>query len=86
MSLIAVRYRFTVSFVEHFLKNGLQSPHKLLSEYLECHISCRPGNSGGAFTSSEDDLKIEISLVGFEWDRLKLGKLFFSFRFLRNRD
>ncbi|KAF8622267.1 hypothetical protein AX15_007143 [Amanita polypyramis BW_CC] len=40
------RYRFSVSFLEYFLMNGLQSPHKLLNKYLEGHITCPAGDTG----------------------------------------
>ncbi|KAF8326242.1 hypothetical protein F5887DRAFT_1144981 [Amanita rubescens] len=66
------RYRFTVSFLELFLMNGLQSPHKLLNKYLEQHITCPPGDTGLLFTSGEPDLCIKVELKGFEWERLRL--------------
>ncbi|KAF8338586.1 hypothetical protein F5887DRAFT_1236729 [Amanita rubescens] len=65
------RYRFTVSFLELFLMNGLQSPHKLLNKYLEQHITCPPGDTGLPFTSDEPDLRIKVELKGFDWERLR---------------
>jgi len=55
--------------------NGLQSPHKLLNEYLERHITCLPDDTGDPFTSDEPDLFIDVQVRGFEWERLQLGML-----------
>ncbi|KAF8341836.1 hypothetical protein F5887DRAFT_1062436 [Amanita rubescens] len=69
------RYRFTVSFLELFLMNGLQSPHKLLNKYQEQHITCPPGDTGLPFTSDEPDLRIKVELKGFDWERLRLNSI-----------
>jgi hypothetical protein len=74
MSLTGGRYRFSVSFVEYFLRNGLQSPHKLLNEYIKGHADCLPGDTGEPFTSDEADLQIPVRILGFEWDRLQSGR------------
>lgn len=55
--------------------NGLQSPHKLLNEYLEQHITCPPGDTGLPYSSDEPDLRIKVELKGFDWHRLQLGSL-----------
>lgn len=80
MSLTGNRYRFSVSFLEYFLMNGLQSHHKLLNKYLEGHITCPPGDTGHAFTLCEPDLISVVDVGGFDWDRLELGSLL-SFHF-----
>ncbi|KAF8238519.1 hypothetical protein L208DRAFT_1387485, partial [Tricholoma matsutake] len=66
------QYCFSVSFLELFLRNGLESPHKLLNEYIKEHTICLPGNTGDPFTSSEPELQCEVQATSFEWDRLKL--------------
>ncbi|KAM6498778.1 hypothetical protein JOM56_006726, partial [Amanita muscaria] len=65
------RYRFSVSFLEYLLMNGLQSPHKLLNEYIKAHTTCLPGDSGPDFTSNEPELHITVDVIGFDWKRLK---------------
>jgi len=60
--------------------NGLESPHKMLNEYLEEYLTCPPGDTGDPFTSSEPDLSINVKVKGFEWDKLQLG-LLLSFNF-----
>jgi hypothetical protein len=60
--------------VEYFLRNGLRSPHKLLSEYIKEHTGCLPGDTGEPFTSDEPPLQITAQVQGFEWGRLKIGK------------
>ncbi|KAF8343670.1 hypothetical protein F5887DRAFT_1134740 [Amanita rubescens] len=66
------RYRFSISFIECFLRNGLKSPHKLLNKYLEQYITCFPGDTGNPFTSDEPNLHIHVKLRGFNWDRIQL--------------
>jgi hypothetical protein len=61
--------------VEYLLRNGLESPHKLLNEYIKNHIGCLPGDTGEPFNSTEDNLHIKVSMVGFEWSELELGRL-----------
>ena len=73
-SVTGGRYRFSVSYVEYFLKNGLESPHKLFNEYINDYIGCLPGDTGKSFASVEDDLRIQVKMMGFEWERLKLGR------------
>ncbi|KAM6498788.1 hypothetical protein JOM56_006736 [Amanita muscaria] len=65
------RYRFSVSFLEYLLMNGLQSPHKLLNQYIKAHTTCLPGDSGLDFTLNEPGLHIKVDVRGFEWERLK---------------
>ena len=79
-SLTSNRYRFSVSFLECFLMNGLQSPHKLLNKYLEEYLTCPPGDTGEPFTSDEPNPFIDIKVNGFDWDKLQLG-LLLSFNF-----
>ena len=74
MSLTGGRYRFSVSFVEYLLINGLESPHKLLNRYIKAHADCLPGDLGESFLEGEPDPKVEIQLRGFEWGRLKSGR------------
>ena len=71
------RYRFSTSFLEYFLKNGLRSPHKLLNEYIKGHTACLPDDSHGAlsFTLKEPKPYIAVRVIGFEWDRLQEGRL-----------
>jgi hypothetical protein len=73
-SLTGGRYGFSVSFVEYFLKNGLESPHKLLNEYIKALAVCYPGDDGEPFFSGEPRLQIEVGLRGFEWDKLESGR------------
>ena len=47
----------------------------MLNSYIEKHTSCLPGDSGEPFTLDEPELRIEVELTSFEWDRLKLGRL-----------
>lgn len=56
--------------------NGLKSPHKLLNEYIKQHTTCFPGDTGGLpFILSEPELAFELPAPGFEWDRLRDGRL-----------
>ena len=75
MNLNGKRYRFSVSFLEWFLMNGLQSPHKLLNKYIKELTTRSPGDACEPFTSEEPDILTEFSLGGFEWHRLKSGRL-----------
>ena len=54
---------------------GFQSPHKLLNRFIEDHTGCLPGDTGLPFVTQESDLRIEISLMSFEWDRFGAGEL-----------
>ena len=74
-SLTVIRYRFSVSFLEYLLRTGLESPHKLLNEFIKRHTTCLPGDCGEAFTKNEPDLRMDINVRGFEWDRFGDGKL-----------
>ena len=74
MSLTRGRYRFSVSFVEYLLRNGLESPHKLLNTYIEAHAGCPPGDLGEPFSEGEPNPKIRVQLRGFEWDKLKSSR------------
>ena len=71
--LTDARYRFTVSFVEYFLRTGLQSPHKLLNEFIMSHTMRCPGDNGDSFTQNERDVSIKVMLTSFEWDKLERG-------------
>jgi hypothetical protein len=72
------RYRFSTSFLEYFLRNGLRSPHKLLNEYIKGHTACLPGDSALSFTLKEPKPYIAVRVIGFEWDRLQEGRLILS--------
>jgi hypothetical protein len=61
--------------VEYLLRNGLQSPHKLLSEYIKAHTLCDLDNTGLPYALDEPKLQFEVPDYNFEWDRLKAGKL-----------
>jgi hypothetical protein len=73
-SLTGGRYRFSVSYVEYLLKNGLESPHKLFNQYIVDHVGRFPGDTGEPFASAENDLRIQVKMVGFNWGRLRLGR------------
>jgi hypothetical protein len=77
MSLTDSSYHFSVSFLEYFLRNGLESPHRLLNEYIKEHTTCVPGDTGDPFTLHEPELHIQVQMLGFEWDRLQSGRLVF---------
>ena len=55
--------------------NGLLSPHKLLSEYINQHITCDPGDLGRPFDGNELVPQVKVDVTSFDWDRLKSGKL-----------
>jgi hypothetical protein len=59
--------------VEHFLRNGLQSPHKLLNAFIQELASCLPGDIGKPFAPGEPNLQITVQVLGFEWDKLWSG-------------
>lgn len=61
--------------MEHLLKNGLQSPHTLLTEYIKAHTLCDLGNTGLPYALHEPKLKLDVQVASFEWDRLWAGKL-----------
>ena len=83
MSLTGCRYRFSVSFVEYLLANGLQSPHKLLNEYIKAHADCLPGDIGEPFLKGEPDPEITVKLHGFELDKLKSSMFVLQLSILR---
>ena len=83
MSLTGGRYRFSVSFVEYLLENGLESPHKLLNEYTKGHVNCLPGDIGEPFLEGEPDPEISVQLQGFDWDRLESGRFVLLLSILR---
>jgi hypothetical protein len=60
--------------VEHFLRNGLQSPHKLLNAFIQELASCLPGDIGKPFAPGEPNLQITVQVLGFEWDKLRSGR------------
>ena len=78
MSLTYSSYCFSVSYLEFFLRNGLESPHRLLNEYIEELTTCVPGDTGDPFTLCEPELHIQVLMSGFEWDRLWEGRLVFQ--------
>ena len=55
--------------------NGLESPHKLLTEFIVRHSTCFPIDRGEPFTTNEPDPRMEISVRGLEWERFGDGKL-----------
>ena len=83
MSLTGGRYRFSVSFVEYLLTNGLESPHKLLNEYIKAHTDCLPGDIGEPFLKGEPDPEIIVQPRSFEWDRLESGMFVLQLSILR---
>ena len=70
------RYRFLISFLELFLRNGLESPHTLLNKYLEQYIQCPPGDMDFyvPFTQLEPPLHIKPMVRTFDWERLQDSK------------
>ena len=70
------RYRFLISFLELFLRNGLESPHILLNRYLEQYIHCPPGDMDFyvPITLLEPPLHIQPMIRTFEWERLRDSK------------
>ena len=68
------RYGFSVSFLEYLLRTGLESPHKLLNEFIKQHTTCFPGDHGEDFIKNEPALRIKVNVRGFEWDRFGYGK------------
>lgn len=80
-NLMRHRYRFSVTFIERILVNGLQSPHRILTQYINTHVGCDPGDTGERFASLEPTLESGINLVGFDWEKLRSG-LYFSFDLL----
>lgn len=75
-SVSHARYRFSVTFLEFLLMTGMESPHKVLNEYIEQHIGCLPHDRGEPFTKDEPDLQMDISVIGFNWKRLEAGEYF----------
>ncbi|KIM47458.1 hypothetical protein M413DRAFT_200359 [Hebeloma cylindrosporum] len=65
------RYGFSVSFLECFMRNGLESPHRLLNEYVKELTACVPGDTGDPFTLLEPELRVKVESLDFEWDRLR---------------
>ncbi|KAF8522941.1 hypothetical protein BU17DRAFT_86519 [Hysterangium stoloniferum] len=67
------RYRFLIPFVELLLANGLESPHRLLNQYIQKYALCPPGDSlsSESFIVKEDKLHIEPKLRGFDWEILR---------------
>jgi hypothetical protein len=55
------------------LLNGLESPHTLLNKFIEAHTTCRPGDAGEEFLSWEPELRMNLDVRGFDWDRLQSG-------------
>jgi len=54
---------------------GLESPHKLLNEFIVRHSTRFPVDRGEPFTTNEPDLRMEINVRGFDWERFGDGKL-----------
>jgi hypothetical protein len=69
------RYRFSASFLELLLRNGLQSPHRLLNTYIGKHAMDGPDDPYKHLTSGEPALRVTVNVGNFDWDRLKKGKL-----------
>jgi len=55
--------------------NGLESPHQLLTAYIQGHTGCLPGDTGAPFDLYEPKLRTRVGFLGFEWDRLEEGTL-----------
>ena len=60
------------SFLEWFIQNGFQSPHKVLDEYVKEHTTRLPGDH--VSIEHEPPLLVQIKLLSFDWDRLREGK------------
>ena len=65
------RYRFLISFLELFLRNGLESPHTLLNRYLEQYFLCPPGDVDFYEPLREPALRIQPMVRSFDWERLR---------------
>jgi hypothetical protein len=64
------------------LENGLQSPHKLLNEYVKVHTFNLPGDTGEPHVSEEGKVNAKVNLTTFDWDRLRNGMLACLFLFI----
>jgi len=69
---IFCRHRFVTSFLECFIRNGFQSPHKIFDEYVKEHTTRLPGDH--VRVELEPPLLIQIELLSFDWGRLQQGK------------
>src|SRR5260221_13987221 len=81
MESYQTRYRFLISFLELFLRNGLESPHTLLNKYLARYFDRSPGDMDfyAPVTSGESPLQIEPMVRAFDWERLRESKSSSSF-------
>ena len=68
------RYRFTSRFIELFLMNGLQSPHRLFNKYIEQYTDYAPLDFSDILLEHEPEVQIQVKLPEtFEWAKLEQG-------------
>jgi len=68
------RHRFTSSFIELFLMNGLQSPHRLFNKYIEQCTNYAPLDFSDILLEHEPEVQIQVKLPEtFEWAKLEQG-------------
>jgi hypothetical protein len=67
------RHRFTTSFIELFLKNGLQSPHRLFNAYIEAYTDYYPLDCPNELLVGEPEVQVKVDLRTFDWEKLKKG-------------
>jgi len=73
------RHRFTSSFIELFLVNGLQSPHRLFNKYIEQYANYAPLDFSDTLLEHEPEVQIQVKLGTFEWVKLEQGACLFPF-------
>ena len=61
---------------------GLESPHKLPNEFIFRHSTRFPVVHGEPFTMNESDLRMEINVRGFDWEKFGDGNLVLQLRVL----
>jgi hypothetical protein len=67
------RHRFTSSFIELFLMNGLQSPHRLFNKYIEQYADYAPLDFSDVLLEHEPEVQIKVKLRTFDWAKLEQG-------------
>src|SRR5277367_2876779 len=55
--------------------NGLESPHKLLTEFIFAHTNFPHTVTDIPPASDEPELQVVVDIVGFEWEKLRKGML-----------
>jgi hypothetical protein len=60
--------------------NGLESPHKLLTEYIFAHTDFRHTITDIPHASDEPELQAVVDVVGFKWEKLRKGMLVLQLR------